>query len=252
MGICGPSAGNTLYRTNEMATRRDFIKTASLLCAGGAATADEARHNDTRETAWREEAPLRHECDVVVVGGGIAGVCAAMSAAKSGASVLLIEEYAVVGGNATLGGVNGFCGETSGQGEVFDTIVEALQAFNAIAPYKPYPEMDSRRFDHEILAVVLQELLLRRGVKLLLHTCFVDALASDGRVKEIVVCGPSGLEIIRAKQYIDTTGEALLARQAGFATVKGRPGDEHQLPMALVFFVREVAAENAIPQVPEG
>jgi hypothetical protein len=237
-----------------MATRRDFIRTASLLCAGsaGAASTAEAGQKGVREIAWRDDVPLRHECDVAVVGGGIAGVSAAMSAAKSGASVLLLEEYAVVGGNATLGGVNGFCGETSGQGEAFDAIVEALQAFNAIAPYKPYPEMDSRRFDHEILAVVLQELLLRRGVKLLLHTCFVDARARGGRVREIMVCGPSGLEIIRARQYIDATGEALLAHQACFVTAKGRPGDEHQLPMALVFFVREVAADNALPQVPEG
>lgn len=205
-----------------------------------------------REITWRDDVPLRHECDVAVVGGGIAGVSAAMSAAKSGARVLLIEDYAVVGGNATIGGVNGFCGETAGQGEAFDAIVEAMQAFHAIAPYKPYPEADNRKFDHEILAVVLQELLLRRGVKLLLHTCFVDARARGGRVREIMVCGPSGPEIIRAKQYVDTTGEALLAHQAGFATVKGRPGDGRQLPMSLMFFVREVAAENAAPQVPEG
>ena len=237
-----------------MATRRDFIKTASLLCAGsaGAASAAEDVQKGIPEAAWGEDTLLRHECDVVVVGGGIAGVCAAMSASKSGVRVLLVEEYAVAGGNATLGGVNGFCGETSGQGEVFDAIVEALQAFNAIAPYCPYPEADNRRFDHEILAVVLQELLLRRNVKILLHSCFVDARARDGKVKEIMVCGPSGLEIIRAKQYIDATGEALLARQAGFATVKGRPGDGRQLPMSLMFFVREVAPENAAPQVPDG
>ncbi len=237
-----------------MATRRDFIKSASLLCAGGAGAVSgaETGQQGIREITWRDDVPLRHECDVAVVGGGIAGVSAAMSAAKSGARVLLIEDYAVVGGNATIGGVNGFCGETAGQGEAFDAIVEAMQAFHAIAPYKPYPEADNRKFDHEILAVVLQELLLRRGVKLLLHTCFVDARARGGRVREIMVCGPSGPEIIRAKQYVDTTGEALLAHQAGFATVKGRPGDGRQLPMSLMFFVREVAAENAAPQVPEG
>ncbi len=237
-----------------MSTRRDFIRTASLLCAGSAeaASTEKAREKGDRERAWRDDLRLHHECDLAVVGGGMAGVFAALAAAKSGVRVLLLEEYAVVGGNATLGGVNGFCGETAGQGEAFDAIVEAMQTFNAIADYKPYPEMDSRRFDHEILAVVLQELLLRRGVKLLLHTCFVDARANYGQVAEIMVCGPSGPGLIRAKQYIDTTGEALLARQAGFATVKGRPGDERQLPMSFVFFVREVAPDQAAPQVPEG
>jgi hypothetical protein len=233
-----------------MATRRDFIKTASLLCAGSAGAS--AGQEGARETTWRDNVPLRHECDVAVVGGGIAGVSAAMAAAKSGASVMLVEEYAVAGGNATIGGVSGFCGETAGQGEAFDAIVEAMQAFNAIAPYQPYPDADNRKFDHEILAVVLQELLLRRNVKMLLHTCFVDARAQSGRVGEIMVCGPSGPEVVRAKQYVDTTGEALLAHQAGFDTVKGRPADGRQLPMSLMFYVREVAPEHAVPQVPEG
>jgi hypothetical protein len=223
-----------------------------LLCAGTAGAAAEARENDSRSITRRGEVSLRHECDVAVVGGGIAGVSAAMAAAESGVRVILVEEYAVVGGNATMGGVNGFCGETAGQGEAFDAIVEALQAFNAIAPYQPYPDADNRKFDHEILAVVLQELLLRRKVKMLLHSCFVDARARHGRVGDIMVCGPSGPETVRAKQYIDTTGEALLAHQAGFDTVKGRPADGRQLPMSLMFYVREVALEHAVPQVPEG
>ena len=223
--------------------------TAALLGAGG--TAASGPDNPQKER-WHDAAGSRRDCDVAVVGGGIAGVSAAMAAAKSGARVILIEEYAVVGGNATIGGVNGFCGETAGQGEAFDAIVEAMQAFNAIAPYKPYPEADNRKFDHEVLAVVLQELLLRRGVKILLHTCFVDARCRRGRIGEMMVCGPSGPETVRAAQYIDTTGEALLAHRAGFATAKGRPGDGRQLPMSLMFFVREVPREVAAPQVPEG
>ena len=223
--------------------------TAALLGAGGTAAADPG---NPKKEAWHDATASRRDCDVAVVGGGIAGVSAAMAAAKSGARVILIEEYAVVGGNATIGGVNGFCGETAGQGEAFDAIVDAMQAFNAIAPYKPYPEADNRKFDHEILAVVLQELLLRRNVTMLLHTCFVDARAQSGRVGDVVVCGASGRETVRAAQYVDTTGEAVLAHRAGFATAKGRPDDGRQLPMSLMFFVREVAPELAAPQAPEG
>ena len=116
--------------------------------------------------------PLRYEADVAVIGRGIAGVSAACAAARSGARVILVERFGVTGGNMTVGGVANFCGETTGQGEVFDEIVRDLESFDAIEPYNPYPKRRHRVLDHEILAVVLQEILLRRGVKLLLHTRF--------------------------------------------------------------------------------
>jgi hypothetical protein len=233
-----------------MTTRRTFLKATGL----GAAmlTASPVRAEDSTQVEWTRRVPLCWECDVAVVGAGIAGVSAALAAAKSGAKVVLVERFGVTGGNATVGGVASFCGETAGQGEAFDAIVEGLQAFDAIAPYAPYPEKDNRVFDHSILAVVLQELLLKRGVRLLLHTQFVDARVEDGRVTECIVCGASGPEALRARWFVDATGEALLTHAAGFETVKGRPEDGLQLPMSMMYFVRHVSAEEAKPQVPEG
>jgi hypothetical protein len=98
---------------------------------------------------------------------------------------------------------------------------------------------------------LLQELLLRRRVKLLLHTRFVDArVTAGGRITECIVCGKSGPEALRAKQFIDTTGDADVARAAGFAVLKGRPEDGLQLPMSMMAFVRHV--EKAGPQLPPG
>lgn len=239
-------------------SRRDFFKTTGMCTAAWAAPAAMAGEAaaeagaTSAEVAWSRKVPVRYETDVAIVGGGIAGVCAALAAAKSGARVLLVERFAVCGGNATVGGVASFCGETSGQGEAFDAIIADLETWNAIAPYQPYEQKESRVFDHEILAIVLQELLLRRNVKLLLHTGFVDALEQNGRVTECVVCGPSGPEALRAKQFIDCSGEAMLVRMAGFETTKGRPEDGYQLPMSLMYFVRHVAEEDARPQLPEG
>ncbi len=204
------------------------------------------------EITWTRKVPVRYDADVVVIGGGIAGVSAACAAARSGAKVVLVERFAVTGGNSTSGGVAAFCGETAGQGEVFDAIVADLAKFDAIAPYKPYPEMGARVFDHHILAVVLQELLLRREVKLLLHTRFADVRVRKGRVTECIVCGKSGPEAVRGKLFIDCTGEADVARAAGFETAKGRPEDGLQLPMSMMFFVRHVAKKSAKPQAPEG
>lgn len=209
----------------------------------------------TREQLnWSRKIPVRYEADVAVIGGGIAGVSAACAAARSGARVVLVERFAITGGDLTIGGVANFCGETKGQGEVFDEIIADLDQFAAIAPYRAaYPQQDTRVVDHHVLAVVLQELLLRRGVKLLLHTQFVDVQADDrGRISECIVCGKSGPEAIRARQFIDCSGEADVVRAAGFATVKGRTEDGLQLPMSVHCFVRHVEQKDAGPAVPEG
>ncbi len=201
---------------------------------------------------WSRSIPVRYETDVAVIGGGMAGVSAACAAAMSGVKVILVDRFGITGGNATTGGVAAFCGETAGQGEVFDAIISALEESNAIAPYKTYSNKESgaRVFDHHILAVILQELLTHRGVKLLLHTRFVDVCQNSGRISERVVYGRSGMEALRAKVFIDCTGEAEVAHAMGIATMKGRPEDGCQLPMSMIGFVREV--ENAEPQVPDG
>ncbi len=246
-------------------SRRQFIAGASAAVFGSAIPSTEGStegQSPSKEShgaeaslprvRWSREVPVRYEADVAVLGGGIAGVSAACAAAKSGARVILVERFAVTGGNCTVGGVASFCGETAGQGEVFDAIVKDLEAWDAIVPYRPYPKADNRVFDHAILAIVLQELLLRRGVKLLLHTRLVDVCVREGRITECIVCGKSGPEALRAKQFIDCTGEAEVTHLAGFETMKGREKDHVQLPMSMMVFVRHVSKDKARPQVPEG
>lgn len=189
--------------------------------------------------------PVRYEADVAVIGGGIAGVSAACAASRSGAKVILVERFAVAGGDLTSGGVANFCGQLQGQGEVFDQILADLRAFDAIDAKRPV-------FHYEILAIILQEMLLRHGVKLLMHTRFVDVREQDGRITECVVCGKSGPEAVRAKQFIDCTGEGDVARAAGFDVMKGRPEDGLQLPMSMMYFVRHVDPKDAHPQLPDG
>ena len=228
--------------------RRHFISVATAAaasCLTRQRAASEENSADTNEVAYSRKVPIRYEADVAVIGGGIAGVSAACAATRSGAKVVLVERFAVTGGDMTSGGVANFCGQLQGQGEVFDQILADLRTFNAI-------EKDRPVFHYEILAIVLQEMLLRRGVKLLLHTRFVDVREQDGRISECIICGKSGVEALRAKQFIDCTGEGDVARSAGFATMKGRPEDGLQLPMSLMYFVRHVDPKDAIPQLPEG
>lgn len=117
-----------------MPTRRGFLKQSALGAVAAAIPAgigamETVPPSASPEITWKRHVPVRYECDVAVVGGGIAGVSAALAAAQSGAKVLLIERFGVTGGNATVGGVGSFCGETAGQGEVFDaTNTESLTA----------------------------------------------------------------------------------------------------------------------------
>lgn len=234
--------------------RRDLIRTAAAGALGavapGQAPGAEATAED--QIPWTRNIPLRYRADVAVIGGGIAGVSAACAAARSGAKVILVERFAVTGGNLTTGGVASFCGETEGQGEVFEEIVADLSKFRAIAPHRPYAEAEARVFDHNILAIVLQELLLRRGVRLLLHTRFVDVRLKGRRITECILCGKSGPEALRADVLIDCTGDADVAGRAGFALMKGRPKDGLQLPMSMMFFVRKLPKDATGPVLPDG
>ena len=237
-------------------TRRNFIGAAlaagtSLLAKNRTAGAENEdcssaqEHPDT--VKWSRNIPVRYEADVAVMGAGIAGVSAACAAAKSGARVVLVERFAVTGGVLTTGGVANFCGQMSGQGEVFDAIIRDLKKFNALG-YKG----NNSVFHYEIFALVLQEMLLRRGVKLLLHTRFVGVNLKGPLITECIIAGKSGLEAVRAKQFIDCTGEGDVARFAGFEVIKGRPQDGLQLPMSLMYFVRHVDKEDAFVRLPEG
>ncbi|HUT28720.1 MAG TPA: FAD-dependent oxidoreductase [Sedimentisphaerales bacterium] len=237
--------------------RRRFMKLAAgaagWVASGGAdgPESSQAQSGDVRsgssasEIEWRRQVPVRYEADVAVIGGGIAGVSGACAAARSGAKVILVERFAVTGGNMTSGGVANFCGQIEGQGEVFDEILADLARFGAISLPKTV-------FDHEILALVLQELLLRRKVKLLLHTRFADVRVKNGRISECIICGKSGPEAVRARQFIDCTGDADVARAAGFKIMKGRERDHLQLPMSMMYFVRHVEPQHARAQLPEG
>lgn len=189
---------------------------------------------------------VKYDADVIVVGGGIAGVSAACSAALSGAKVVLIERFSALGGMLTTGGVANFCGQIEEQGEVFDKIISDLKKFNSLG--------EGNRvsiFNYEILALVLQEILLRRNVKVLLHTRLVDVLVQGNTISECIICGKSGLEAVRGKVFIDCSGDADLARYAGVSIIKGDENTGYQLPMSKMFFVREVDENQVVMQTPE-
>ncbi len=197
---------------------------------------------------YERKLKINYEVDIFIAGGGIAGICAAVSAARCGKKVLLVERFGITGGNATSGGVAAFCGETKGQGKVFDEIITELEHYNAIVPYQPYLEMEARCFDHTILAFILQELLLRNGVKLLLHTQVTDCIREKSLLKYCIISGPAGPEAVSAKVFIDCSGEAILVHTAGLETMKD---NQPPLPMAMMAFVRHTHPDDDLPVIPD-
>jgi len=170
--------------------------------------------------------------DVVVVGGGPGGFAAAVAAARSGARVLLVERYGFLGGMATAGLVNPFMPfELNGRplvGGIFQEVVSELKRMGA------YDER-TRAFDPEVLKYVLERMAIDAGVELLYHTCFVEAEASGGIIRRILVHNKSGLRWIEGRMFVDGTGDGDLAASAGAPFEKGRRPDGLMLPMTLNF-----------------
>lgn len=170
--------------------------------------------------------PREYQYDVVVVGGGTAGVAAAVGAAKTGANTLLIERNPYLGGQATHSGVAAFCGfYTSGENPirvvsgVGDLVLEQLGRFGST-----FEEITSAagnrniNFKPEYLKCALDNLVSEVGVTCLLHARVIDADIQDKQIKSITCVDDEGWFYVNAKVFIDTTGDANLAHMAGATT----------------------------------
>lgn len=182
--------------------------------------------------------------DVAVIGGGFAGVAAAISAAREGAKVILIEKGNCLGGAASnclvtpfmpyKTKINGECVALS-QG-IFKEIHEALEERGAMAQNESFLEED--------LKYVLNELALAAGVELLFHSYLTAASCECGTVKDVTLATVGGQIKICADYFIDATGDAQLAYLAGFPTRLGRESDNLCQPMTLCFRIGNVDTEK--------
>lgn len=170
-----------------------------------------------------EEIPLFAETDVLVVGAGSAGCCAALAAAECGRhQVLLIERYGFAGGTSTqmLDTFYGFF--TPGDqprkvvGGIPDRVVNRLDAAGAIF-LRPntYGAGTGVNYNPEHLKLVWDEMLAEAGVRVLLHTTLVDVEISGGVIRSVVISTKRGLFKIAAKRFIDASGDADLCHLSG-------------------------------------
>lgn len=175
--------------------------------------------------------------DVLVVGGGSAGIAAALAASRNGSSVLLSERHQCFGGQATSSWVSAYCGfYTKGKEPkqtVFGIGEEVLQRLRAKGQ-DTNPTISkstgnaSIRFRPEIVKVVLDELLAESNVDYHLYSCLSDVEVKDNKIISATLYENGELLKVNAKTYIDCSGEANLARLSGCEVAWGNKDGEVQ------------------------
>ncbi|MDD5483989.1 MAG: FAD-dependent oxidoreductase [Kiritimatiellae bacterium] len=176
---------------------------------------------------FKKNLPVRYFPDILVAGGGPAGVAAALTAARQGCSVRLVEAHSCLGGMGTAGMVPAFMQFTDGvnflAGGIGREILDALQKANGTirAGILPLASSSGTEIKAEVLKRVYDALLTESGTAFTFHSRLVDVIAENGCVREAVCAGKSGLFAVRAKVFIDGTGDGDLAAFAGAPYEKG-------------------------------
>ncbi len=185
-----------------------------------------------------QQLPVTYDVDVLVVGGGPAGIGAALGAARNGAKTLVIEQFNCMGGVAGAGG--------HGHISKYDEQGTGRRIVGGVA-YEVATELVKQKFGHmnshgvwfevEGLKLILEQMFEKAGVQFLYHTFFCDTIVEDGVATGAVIQNKGGRQVIKAKRIIDCTGDGDVAFKAGCKFEVGRKKDQKCQPVTLMFTI---------------
>ena len=185
--------------------------------------------------SFQKELAVKRSYDVIVCGGGVAGVAAAVTAAKRGRSTLLIEKSNILGGLATLGRINLFVPMCNGRGkQIIFGLCEKWTRMSAKYGYDTIPaewkdgepkgyteKRYTQRFSPYIFAFQLNEEIKASGADILLDCMACDPVMEGNICRGVITESKSGMEFYACKMLIDATGDCDVLRRAGVPTVAG-------------------------------
>jgi hypothetical protein len=177
--------------------------------------------------------PIFGEFEIVILGGGPAGIAAAAASGALGRKTLLIERYGFLGGMGTAAGVTNFCGLHANvhgdirrivQGVADDLLgrIDRLGGLNE--PHLIFGKTKAQAYDTAAYKCAADDLLLARKVDILFHALATGVLTNGGRIEALLLETKSGRVAVQADIFIDCSGDGDLA---SFAGVPFETGDEH-------------------------
>lgn len=212
-----------------MPKRRDFLKAgAASTLASLPSWATDYTPLDDKKTVKEplREIPIVRETDVIVCGGGPAGIGAALSAARSGAKTTLIEVHGCLGGVWTANLLSNII-DHEGKPSIMKEIIERLDTSDA--------QYTAKKYDAELMKWTLEQMCKEAGVEVRLHTRVTAAYQNKNKkIDYITTESFSGREAWKAKVFIDTTGNGELAARAGCGFDIGEPNTSRVQPMSLM------------------
>lgn len=255
--------------------RRQFLASAGALAAATASAPllTSCKDSDPLLDGAKVDVKESYRTQLLVIGGGPSGVCAAVAAARMGIKAMIIDSGNCLGGMGTKGLVGPFmtCYDAKGENMIirglFEEVVDRLVAVGAaIHPSKVRAQTEFTAwikeghdhctpFDPEILKVVYDQMCAEAGVKVVYHANFLRPIMKGDALKGAVLLTPSGLEAAMADYVIDATGDGTVAYRAGVPCVFGDPENNRVQPASLFFRMNNVDTDrliaDVVPHLPE-
>lgn len=188
--------------------------------------------------SFSEKIAVEYDVEVAVIGGGPAGIGAAFRAAAEGRSTIVIEQMNCLGGISTAGWHGHLCLYSSWANES-ERIVGGLGHDLCTSMRDDgYARYNNKECDFEVeyfKYLLEKEAGKLPNLKILYYTQFSDVVVEDGQIRYVIIQNKSGRQAIRARQFIDCTGDADVAARAGVPYEFGRAEDGATQPMTLMF-----------------